>query len=148
MLRQKVTKSKQCLRAATLHDGCGALHLTTGRSIIKIKYKSIKFACLNACLLAFTMLSCLRSSKRKARVRTGKSTASETSNAGLQYHRGRVGRGVQPRSTPQPQPPHTQASRTLVFPLFDSITIDGLTDQRADGWTDRQMDKASYRFRD
>ena len=51
--------------------------MTTGLSIIKIKYKSIKYACLNECLLAFFLLSCLRSSKRKARVRTGKLTPNE-----------------------------------------------------------------------
>ena len=51
--------------------------MTTGLNIIKIKYKSIKYACSNECLLAFFLLSCLRSSKRKARVRTGKLTPNE-----------------------------------------------------------------------
>ena len=58
-----------------------------------------------------------------------------TSDAGSQYCCGRVGRSIQPRSTPQ-LPPHKQkVSRMLVFPLFDSIIKDGLTDRRTNGWT-------------
>ena len=46
-----------------------------------------------------------------------------------------------PMPHPTPFPTHTQtrkASKTLIFPLFDSCP-------RADQRTDRRMDKASYR---
>ena len=56
-----------------------------------------------------------------------------TSDAGSQYRRGRVGRGIQPQSTPKPQPhtlKHTQkVSETLVFPLF-LLDHHGTMDQR------------------
>ena len=62
---------------------------------------------------------------------------------GSKYRCGWVGRGIQPPSTPNAPPLQTQthtqkASKTLVFPLFDSI-MDGQTD----GQTDRRTD--SYR---
>ena len=34
------------------------------------------------------------------------------------------------------------------FSTFDLITMDRLMDQYTKGWTDKQMDKASYRFYD
>ena len=50
-----------------------------------------------------------------------------------------------PHQNPIPHPPthkHTQkVSKTLVFPLFNSMT----PDRRMDGPMDRQTDKASYR---
>ena len=61
-----------------------------------------------------------------------------TSDAGSQYRCGWVGRGIQPPSTPQPtHNTHTQkVSKTLIFPLFDSITMmDGPKDQWTDGRT-------------
>ena len=63
----------------------------------------------------------------------------ETSDAGSQYRCGRVGRGIQPQSAPKPTPTlkHTQkVSKTLVFPLFNSITMtDGPKERRTDGRT-------------
>ena len=58
----------------------------------------------------------------------------QTSDAGSQYHCGWVGRGIQPPSTPQVPHSHTQnASKTLVFALFDSCSrTDGPTDRRTD----------------
>ena len=67
----------------------------------------------------------------------------KTSDAGSQYRCGRVGRGIQPPSTQRPPIlKHTQkVLKTLVFPLFNSITMtDGPTDQ----WTNGRTDKASY----
>ena len=63
-----------------------------------------------------------------------------TSEAGSQYRCGRVGRGIEPSSTPQVSHSHTQnASKTLVFALFDSCSwTDGPTDQQTDGPTDGQ----------
>ena len=63
----------------------------------------------------------------------------KTSDAGSQYRCGRVGRGIQPPSTPHPPPTntHTQkTSKTLVFQLFDLCVTDGRTDGRTDGPTD------------
>ena len=58
---------------------------------------------------------------------------------GSQYRCGRVGRGIQPPSTPQVHHSHTQnASKTLIFALFDSCS-------RTDGPTDRRTVKGSYR---
>ena len=34
----------------------------------------------------------------------------------------------------------------VCFFTFDLITMDRLMDQQSNRWTDRQMDKASYRF--
>ena len=68
----------------------------------------------------------------------------KTSDAGSQYRCGRVGRGIQPHPHPNPPPTlkHTlKVSKTLVFPLFNSMTTDRRTDRRTDGRTD----KASYR---
>ena len=43
-----------------------------------------------------------------------------------------------PHPNPHPTHKHTQkVSKTLVFPLFDSIIMDGPTD----GWTDQRMDQ-------
>ena len=67
-----------------------------------------------------------------------------TSDAGSQYRCGRVGRGIQPPSTPHAPPPThipKKISKTLVFPLFDSW----VTDRRTDGRTDGRTDKASCR---
>ena len=52
-----------------------------------------------------------------------------------------------PHPNPLPTLKHTQkVSKTLVFPLFNSITMtDGPTDQRTNGPTDQRTDKASYR---
>ena len=66
----------------------------------------------------------------------------ETSDAGSQYRCGQVGRGIQPPSTPQRTPNTQTYTKTLVFPLFDSITM---TDQRTDQRTNGRTDKASYR---
>ena len=63
-----------------------------------------------------------------------------TGDAGSQYYCGRVGRGIQPPSTPHaPTPTHLliKTSKTLVFPLFDSWLR---TDGRTDRWTDGQTD--------
>ena len=69
----------------------------------------------------------------------------QTSDAGSQYRCRRMGRDIQPSSTPHapPQPTHIskKASKTLVFPLFDSW----VTDQQINGQMDRWTDKASYR---
>ena len=47
-----------------------------------------------------------------------------------------------PHPTPFPTQTHTRrASKTLVFPLFDSI----ITDRRTDEPMDQRTDKASYR---
>ena len=63
----------------------------------------------------------------------------KTSDTGSQYRCGRVGRGIQPPSTPQVPHSHTQnASKTLIFELFDSCS-------QTDGRTDGPTDKASYR---
>ena len=60
------------------------------------------------------------------------------SDAGSQYRWGRVGRGLQPPSTPQVPHSHTQnASNTLIFALFNSCSrTDGPTDRRTNGKTD------------
>ena len=61
-----------------------------------------------------------------------------TSDAGSQYRCGRVGRGIQPPSTPHAPPPThipKKTSKTLVFPLFDSCVTDRRTDGQKDGWT-------------
>merc|ERR1712002_656586 len=53
-----------------------------------------------------------------------------------------------PHSNSHPTRKHSQkVSKTLVFPLFDSIITDGRTDGPTDqhGRTDRRTDKASYR---
>ena len=77
----------------------------------------------------------------------------KTSDTRSQYCCRRVGRGFQNPAKPQSPPltdKHTQkVSKTLVFPLFDSIITNGPTDQRINGSTDQRTngptDKASYR---
>ena len=60
----------------------------------------------------------------------------KTSDAGLQYRRGRLGRGIHPPSTSQPQRQSQiktpQVSRPLVSPLFNLIITNGRTDGRTD----------------
>ena len=70
-----------------------------------------------------------------------------TSDAGSQYRCGRVGRGIQPPSTPKPTP-NTQTyaksiknARFLTFQLDDPGRTDGPMDRRTNGRTD----KVSYR---
>ena len=60
-----------------------------------------------------------------------------TNDAGSQYRCGQAGTGIQPPSTPQVPHSHTQnASKTLVFALFDSCSrTDGRIDGRTDGRT-------------
>ena len=58
----------------------------------------------------------------------------KTSNAGLQYRRGRVGRGIQPPSRPLPHPHYQHSSNTLNFLFFTQLLP-----------TVRRTDKASYR---
>ena len=86
-------------------------------------------------------------------------TQLKTSDAESQYCCGRVGRGMQPLSTPRHTPTlklTQKESETLVFPLSNLMTFNGRTDGQMDGGTDRwtdgqtdgrtdgQMDKASY----
>ena len=82
-----------------------------------------------------------------------------TSDAGSQYRCGRVGRGIQPPSTPKPTPntqTYTKSIKNARFPTFQ-LDDHGPTDRRTDGPTDRRTDwptdrptdgptdKASYR---
>ena len=75
-----------------------------------------------------------------------KSHQGKTSNAGSQYHCGRVGRGSQPPSThnappnPLPTQTHTQDSKTLIFPTFWLVHMDEQMDEWTDRWTDELMD--------
>ena len=62
---------------------------------------------------------------------------------GSQYRCGRVGRGIQPRSTPQP-PPHTQTyTKSSQNARFSTFRLGHYG--RTNGLMDRRMDKASYR---
>ena len=58
------------------------------------------------------------------------------SDAGSQYRCGRVGRGIQPLSTPQPTPytqTHPKSIESARFPTFQLDHHDGRTDGRTDG---------------
>ena len=77
---------------------------------------------------------------------------SETSDAGSQYRCGRVGRGIQAPSTPQPTSNTQTYTKSIENGRFfhqssrmDRWT-DGPTDRRINGPTDQRTDKASYRI--
>ena len=74
-------------------------------------------------------------------------TKKKTSDAGSQCHCGRVSRGIQPPSTPQPTPntqTYTKSIENASFPTFQ-LDDHGRTDQRTDKRMDRRTVKASYR---
>ena len=66
----------------------------------------------------------------------------QTSDAGSRYRCGRVGRGIQPPSTPQvPHGPNDMHKMHLKRSfLHFSTRVHGPTDQRTDGWTDGRTD--------
>ena len=94
--------------------------------------------------------------KKKEKKKKKKEKKEKTSDAGSQYHCGRVGRGIQPPSTPQPTSntqTYTKSIENARFPTFqldhhDGRTngpTDGRTNGRTDQRTDQRTDKASYR---
>ena len=64
-----------------------------------------------------------------------------TSDAGSQYRCGRMGRGIQPPSTPQPRSNTQTYTKSIENARFQLDHHDGPTDQP----TNRRTDKASYR---
>ena len=74
----------------------------------------------------------------------GKQFGERQVTRGSQYRCGRVGRGIQPPSTPIAPTINTQTKKgikNVLFPIFDSWVTDGRMDQRMDG----RSDKASHR---
>ena len=65
----------------------------------------------------------------------------KTSDAGSQYRCGRVGRGIQPPSTPQPTPNTQTYTKSIENARFPTFQLDD------HGPTDGRTDKASYTVR-
>ena len=64
----------------------------------------------------------------------------KTSDAGSQYRCGRVGRGIQPPSTPKPTPNTQTYAKSIKSASFPTFQLDdhGPTDQRTNGPTDQR----------
>ena len=106
------------------------------------KYPSIwdiHIACLRKILCIKLLIHVLNYTSH---IRKNRGNPLKTSDAGSQYRCGRVGKGVQPPSTPQPPHKHTNIRKKYLkrsFPHFP-ICADGPTDRRTNGRTDQRTD--------